>query len=140
MLVSYDPDEYLFDEACLFRSYVPVDRLDELEVFCIIELLFCPDYVETDKSVFEIYGVFEARIRRPNKLADFLPIAFDEFEGCMVKASFHSTILEFRFVKQEDDQPTDYYDFWSYIDAITQGFQKVKIRKFYSYYRGRIEE
>jgi hypothetical protein len=47
MLVSYDPDEYLFDEACLFRSYVPVDRLDELEVFCIIELLFCPDYVET---------------------------------------------------------------------------------------------
>jgi|JI6StandDraft_1071083.scaffolds.fasta_scaffold65839_4 hypothetical protein len=100
-----------------------------------------------DKSVFEIYGVFEARIRRPNKLADFLPIAFDEFEGCMVKASFHSTILEFRFVKQEDDQPTDYYDFWSYIDAITQGckqptysVQKVKIRKFYSYYRGRIEE
>jgi len=58
---------------------------------------------------------------RPNKLADFLPISFDEFEGCVVRWSFHSTILEFRFVRQEDDQPTDYYDFWSYIDAITQG-------------------
>lgn len=38
-----------------------------------------------------------------------------------MKATFHSTILEYRFVKQEDDQSTDYYDFWSYIDAITQG-------------------
>ena len=78
--------------------------------------------------MFEIYGVFEARLKRPNKLSDFLPITFDEFEGCMVKATFHSTILEFRFVKQEDDQPTDYYDFWSYIDAITHGCKHLLIQ------------
>ncbi|MBS1889975.1 MAG: hypothetical protein JST59_01670, partial [Actinobacteria bacterium] len=40
VLVSYDPDEYPLEEACLFRSYVPVDRLDELEMFCVVELLF----------------------------------------------------------------------------------------------------
>lgn len=64
-MVSHDPDEYVFDQACLFRVYVPVDRLSELEIYCVSELLFSTDYLETvrtgitqEKSVFEIYGVF----------------------------------------------------------------------------------
>lgn len=45
VLVSYDPDEYLLQEACLFRAYVPVDRIDQLQLNCVVELLYCPDYL-----------------------------------------------------------------------------------------------
>lgn len=71
--------------------------------------------------MFEIYGEFEARITKPSKLADYLPVTFDEFEGCTLKATYHSTILEFKFIKQEDDEDSGYYDFWSYMEAITLG-------------------
>ncbi len=106
-----------------------------MELDIVVELLFCKDYLETvrrvlrqEKSIFQIMGTFESRINKSSKLSDCLPVAFDQFDGCTIKATYHSTILEFKFIKQEDDEATGYYDFWSYLEAITEGCKRVDIQ------------
>ena len=46
---------------------------------------------------FKLLGVFDATIRKTHDLSAYLPISFDEFEGFTISATYHSTILDFKF-------------------------------------------
>lgn len=60
-------------------------------------------------------GGFECRVKRASRLAEYLPIMFDEYQGCMVKATYHATVLEFRFLREVGDRKDSYKDFWQYL-------------------------
>lgn len=53
--------------------------------------------------------------------------------------------MEFKFDQEEGEESSSSvskslekkcYDFWSYLDLVTNRFNRAEVRKFYEYYRG----
>lgn len=95
--VKYRPGSYQENETVFFKAYANTEIIDDIEYFCVIECLFAEDV----NTTMEVMCKFEARIRRIFGVSTFLPVVFDAFEGFMVFATFHSTILEFGFQENE---------------------------------------
>lgn len=47
---------------------------------------------------------FRARIRQPNNILEFLPIVFDQYGSLSISGTFHSTLMEYKFEKSEDER------------------------------------
>ena len=138
--VRYEPNDYQLNETVFFKAYVRSEDINRAEFYCEIECMFA----ENPKEKFRVLGKFKAQIRKIYGLSTYLPITFDAFDGFRICSTFHSTIMEFKYVHEEGsgkNKPIfqNCFDMWSYVDCVTNGFLRTEVLQFYTFYRKFLE-
>ena len=64
-------------ESCCFQAYVDVEEYENLNMKCLVELLFCSDLIPSQTSSYKIIGRSECKVRKLFHISAYLPIIFD---------------------------------------------------------------
>jgi hypothetical protein len=63
---------------------------------------------------------YECDVNRSVNVAQYVPVYFDDYEGFVLKSSYHSMLKEITFMRFLSDV-SQYDNFFGYVDQITKG-------------------